>query len=85
MAKVAAHSENNSRALDLAQQVAIVIGASLLVAVCARVSVPLPFTPSPSNATKFRLVLGGANLRKPSRFRRFAPLSCRRRLRNAGV
>jgi biotin transport system substrate-specific component len=62
MAKVAAHSENNSRALDLAQQVAIVIGASLLVAVCARVSVPLPFTPVPLTLQNFGVLLVGLTL-----------------------
>jgi biotin transport system substrate-specific component len=62
MAKVAAHSENNSRALDLAQQVAIVIGASLLVAVCARVSLPLPFTPVPLTLQNFGVLLVGLTL-----------------------
>ena len=62
MPKVAAHSENDSRALDLAQQVAIVIGASLLVAVCARVSVLLPFTPVPLTLQNFGVLLVGLTL-----------------------
>ena len=37
----------SDRALDWAREVVIVVGASLFVALCARVSVPLPFTPVP--------------------------------------
>jgi biotin transport system substrate-specific component len=62
MAKVAAQPESSSRALDLAQQVAIVIGASLLVAVCARVSLPLPFTPVPLTLQNFGVLLVGLTL-----------------------
>src|ERR1700682_5060946 len=62
MAKVAAQPESSSRALDLAQQVAIVVGASLLVAVCARVSLPLPFTPVPLTLQNFGVLLVGLTL-----------------------
>ena len=35
------------RAADWAKQVALVVGASLFVALCAKVTIPLPFTPVP--------------------------------------
>jgi biotin transport system substrate-specific component len=38
---------------DWAKQAAIVIGASLFVALCARVTVPLPFTPVPLTLQNF--------------------------------
>jgi biotin transport system substrate-specific component len=41
------------RANDWAKQAAIVIGASLFVALCARVTVPLPFTPVPLTLQNF--------------------------------
>lgn len=50
------------RALDWAQQVAIVIGASLFVALCARVTVPLPFTPVPLTLQNFGVLLVGLTL-----------------------
>ena len=42
-----------SRAEEWAKNAAIVIGASLFVAVCARVTVPLPFTPVPLTLSNF--------------------------------
>jgi biotin transport system substrate-specific component len=36
-----------SRTLLVSRQVAIVVSASLVIAVCARISLPLPFTPVP--------------------------------------
>ncbi len=54
--------ESDSRALDLAQQGAIVIGASLFVAVCARVTLPLPFTPVPLTLQNFGVLLVGLSL-----------------------
>jgi len=63
MAKPATQTLNaHDRALDGARQVAIVIGASLLVALCARVSVPLPFTPVPLTLQNFGVVLVGLML-----------------------
>jgi biotin transport system substrate-specific component len=44
---------------EWAQQAAIVIGASLFVAVCARVTVPLPFTPVPLTLQNFGVLLVG--------------------------
>jgi len=42
-----------SRSLEWAKQAGIVIGASLFVALCARVTVPLPFTPVPLTLQNF--------------------------------
>jgi biotin transport system substrate-specific component len=42
-----------SRSLEWAKQAGIVIGASLVVALCARVTVPLPFTPVPLTLQNF--------------------------------
>ena len=53
---------SGGRTLDLAQQGAIIIGASLFVAVCARVSLPLPFTPVPLTLQNFGVLLVGLTL-----------------------
>jgi len=50
------------RVLDAASQVAIAIAASLFVALCARVSVPLPFTPVPLTLQNFGVLLVGLAL-----------------------
>jgi biotin transport system substrate-specific component len=50
------------RVLDGASQIAIVIGASLFVAVCARVALPLPFTPVPLTLQNFGVLLVGLAL-----------------------
>ncbi len=44
------------------RQVAIVVGASLFVALCARLSVPLPFTPVPLTLANFGVLLVGVVL-----------------------
>jgi len=51
-----------SRVANFVQQAAIVVGASLFVAVCARVTVPLPFTPVPLTLQNFGVVLVGLML-----------------------
>src|SRR2546430_16377374 len=50
------------RALDAARQVALVVGASLFVAWCARVSIPLPGTPVPLTVQNFGVLLVGLML-----------------------
>ena len=50
------------RAIEWAQQAAIVVGASLFVALCARVTVPLPFTPVPLTLQNFGVLLVGLTL-----------------------
>lgn len=52
----------SDRALYWAQQAAIVIGASLFVALCARVTLPLPFTPVPLTLQNFGVLLVGLML-----------------------
>jgi len=49
-------------ALEWAQQVALVVGASLFVALCARVTLPLPFTPVPLTLQNFGVLLVGLTL-----------------------
>jgi biotin transport system substrate-specific component len=50
------------RVLDGASQIAIVLGASLFVALCARVTLPLPFTPVPLTLQNFGVLLVGLSL-----------------------
>jgi len=50
------------RVLDGVGQTAIVIGASLFVALCARVTLPLPFTPVPLSLQNFGVLLVGLSL-----------------------
>jgi biotin transport system substrate-specific component len=45
--------------MEWARQVAIVIAASLFVALCARVTVPLPFTPVPLTLQNFGVLAVG--------------------------
>jgi biotin transport system substrate-specific component len=54
--------DRNNRALYWAEQVAIVVSASLFVALCARVTVPLPFTPVPLTLQNFGVLLVGLTL-----------------------
>ena len=55
---VAVHPQQD-RALEWAKQAAIVVSASLLVALCARVTVPLPFTPVPLTLQNFGVLVVG--------------------------
>jgi len=50
------------RVLEGVGQVAIVIGASVFVALCARVTLPLPFTPVPLTLQNFGVLLVGLSL-----------------------
>jgi biotin transport system substrate-specific component len=49
----------SARAQDWTRQTAIVVSASLFVALCARVAVPLPFTPVPLTLQNFGVLLVG--------------------------
>jgi len=49
-------------AIAAARQVALIAGASLVIALCARVSVPLPFTPVPLTMQNFGVLLVGLAL-----------------------
>ena len=60
MAKTAAQVfGQESHAPAWAKQAAIVVGASLLVALCARITIPLPFTPVPLTLQNFGVVVVG--------------------------
>jgi biotin transport system substrate-specific component len=47
------------RTHSIAKNVALVIGASLVISICARLSVPLPFTPVPFTLANFGLLAVG--------------------------
>ncbi len=60
MARIATQPyERQTWSTELAKQSAIVIGASLLVALCARITVPLPFTPVPLTLQNFGVLVVG--------------------------
>jgi biotin transport system substrate-specific component len=60
MAKLATQAlDRPSTSVEWAKQAGIVIGASLVVALCARVTVPLPFTPVPLTLQNFGVLLVG--------------------------
>jgi biotin transport system substrate-specific component len=52
----------HGRVIDGVRQVALVVGASLFVALCARVTLPLPFTPVPLTLQNFGVLLVGLTL-----------------------
>jgi biotin transport system substrate-specific component len=55
-------THGNTRSIAWAQQAAIVVSASLLVALCARVTIPLPFTPVPLTLQNFGVLVVGLTL-----------------------
>lgn len=63
MAKSIAQAINkNDRTLEGIRQTAIVIGASLFIALCAHLTLPLPFTPVPLTMQNFGVLLVGVAL-----------------------
>ena len=52
-------SSPQERFLEASRQVALVVGASLFVALCARVAIPLPFTPVPLTVQNLGVLLVG--------------------------
>lgn len=61
MARLAmqALSTPQERMLEATRQVALVVGASLFVSLCARITIPLPFTPVPLTVQNFGVLLVG--------------------------
>jgi len=60
MANAVVSATPQERAIGAARQVALVVGASLMVALCARVTIPLlPLTPVPLTAQNFGVLLVG--------------------------
>jgi biotin transport system substrate-specific component len=59
-------------AAEAVRQISLVVGASLFVALCARVTLPLPFTPVPLTLQNFGVLLVGLAL---GRKRGFAALA----------
>ena len=64
MAKAAIQtlSTSQERVLERARQVALVVGGSLLVALCARITIPIPGTPVPLTVQNFGVLLVGLML-----------------------
>ena len=52
-------SSSQERALEFARQVTLVVGGSLLVALCARITIPIPGTPVPLTVQNFGVLLVG--------------------------
>jgi biotin transport system substrate-specific component len=61
MSKVAIQTigSQQERVFEAARQVGLVVGASLFVALCARITIPLPFTPVPLTVQNFGVLLVG--------------------------
>src|SRR5271166_2831991 len=59
---VRTHGAVGEQWLTLAKQAGIVIGASAVIAVCARLVLPLPFTPVPLTLANFGVLLVGLSL-----------------------
>src|SRR5581483_4817031 len=63
MARTAAQVfDTQNSTLEWARQSVIIVGASLFVAICARITVPLPFTPVPLTMQNFAVLLVGLTL-----------------------
>src|ERR1700759_2704117 len=56
------HENTAEQPFSLIKQTAIVICASAVIAVCARLMVPLPFTPVPLTLANFGVLLVGLTL-----------------------
>jgi len=59
---IQASSTSQERGFDAARQVALVVGGSLVVALCARISIPIPGTPVPLTVQNFGVLLVGLML-----------------------
>src|SRR3954447_9065616 len=59
MSKAATYNTSADRSPAISRNVALVIGASLLIAICARITLPLPFTPVPLTLANFGVLAVG--------------------------
>lgn len=62
MERPAISISTGDRALEAVRQAALVVGASLFVALCARITLPLPLTPVPLTLQNFGVLLVGLML-----------------------
>lgn len=62
MTRTTAPALPQTQASGLIRQAVVVIGASFLVALCARLSLPLPFTPVPLTLANFGVLMVGLTL-----------------------
>ncbi|MFZ1136028.1 MAG: biotin transporter BioY [Candidatus Korobacteraceae bacterium] len=60
--EIRTHETISEQSLGLVKQAGIVIGASAVIAVCARLVLPLPFTPVPLTLANFGVLLVGLAL-----------------------
>ena len=60
--EVRSYDASQEHRLAWAKQLAIVVGASAVIAVCARLVLPLPFTPVPLTLANFGVLLVGLSL-----------------------
>lgn len=60
--EVGTHGRVSEQSLGLVKQAGIAIGASAVIAVCARLVLPLPFTPVPLTLANFGVLLVGLAL-----------------------
>lgn len=56
---VAVAVQSESRAYRITREILLIVGASAFVALCARVTLPLPFTPVPLSLQNFGVLLVG--------------------------
>ena len=56
---VAVALQGESRAYRIVREIFLIVGASVFVALCARVTLPLPFTPVPLSLQNFGVLLVG--------------------------
>jgi biotin transport system substrate-specific component len=60
--KSAAQSISTNKSFEITRQIVIILSASIFVALCARVTIPLPFTPVPLTLQNFGVLLVGLTL-----------------------